>query len=138
MDWQRAVSASGYFMRLLYAMKHGIVGERMLCERMLKSMGIVVEIRGGYYNWPGKGAAVHGSAGGLARHEADRWTKTEIANGLGYTTRTIERWIKQGMLTPYRINHKTVHYSMEEAIALVRSGRATRQSDGASGQGAGI
>jgi hypothetical protein len=137
MDWQRAVAASGYFMRLLYAMKHGIVGERQLCDRLLKSMGIVVEIRGGYYAWPGKGKGQHGMAGGLARHVIDRYTKAEIASGVGYTTRTIERWIKQGLLTPYRINHKIVHYSMAEALDLVRSGRASRQSGVASGQGAG-
>jgi hypothetical protein len=137
MDWQRAVAASGYFLRWLYAMRNGIVGERALCERMLKSMGIEVVCSGGYYNWPGPGKGVHGSAGGLKRHEIDRWTKTEIADALGYSRGTIERWIKAGLLTPYRINHKIVHYSMEEAYALLRSGRVTRQSGGASGQGVG-
>jgi hypothetical protein len=49
--------------------------------------------------------------------------------------KTIDDWIRRGLLKPYPITGKTVHYSKEEALALVRSGRATRQSDGGRGRG---
>ena len=124
----------GYFIRLLAAMKNGVPGERALCERFLSEMGIRVEVTGGYYVWPGAGKGIHGSAGGHWRRERDRYTKAEISEGLGYSLTTINDWIRQGLLTPYRINHKTVHYSKEEALALVRSGRASRRSDEGGGR----
>ena len=134
MDAQRVAQAVGYFIRLLAAMKNGVVGERTLMERFLRDMGIQVEITGGYYRWPGPGKGIHGSGGGQWRREEDRYTKAELAEGLGYSVKTIDDWIRKGLLTPYRVNHKTVHFSKEEALALVRTGRAPRQSDGDGGQ----
>jgi hypothetical protein len=133
MDSMRVASAVGYFIRLLEAMKRGVVGERQLCERFPGDMGIHVEIRGGYYVWPGAGKGIHGSAGGEMRKAADRYTKAEIAQGLGLSIPTIDDWVRKGLLTPYRVTHKAVFYSWEEELALLQKG--TRRSGGSVDRG---